>query len=57
MTVRFIYTLGEIKELLAKRHRTDIKNVEIFEGAALEADYGGGTIDLKEDNYIFQITK
>lgn len=57
MTTRIIYTLGEIKELLAKRHKRPIECVEVFDGATLTADYGGGTMDLRDDTFIFQVTK
>ena len=56
-TKRLLYTIGEIKETLARRHKIPIENVSIFDDATLMADYGGGTMELKDDNFIFQITK
>ena len=56
-TIRLLYTLEEIKKLLADKHHVPIVNVTTFNSESLSMDYGGGDSEVKEDNFLFQVDK
>ena len=58
-SILILYTLEEIKKLLAQRHKTDIKKVSIFQNGVLSIVDGctGHQEDITDDHYIFEIYK
>lgn len=55
---RIVYTLGEIKALLARIHRTSSVNVEILDDSKLSYElYPFGDIEVTDDSYLFVVTK
>ena len=59
-TKRILYTLLEIKSLLARIHQVKIENVEVFENETLFFDdyhLQGGDLKVENNTFLFQITK
>jgi hypothetical protein len=55
-SIRKLYTLQEVKDVLAKKNKVDPKNVRTFNGQTLHSvDIGGAPYDLEKDSYIFQV--
>ena len=54
-TTRKLYTLQEVKELIAKDCNTDVENVDVYEGATLhvEIDYAN-VMSIEDNNFLFQ---
>jgi hypothetical protein len=54
---RIIYTLGDVKELLSKKHRIDISYVNIFHNEILSISMSGSYAEqITDDHFIFEIT-
>jgi hypothetical protein len=53
---RKLYTVGEMKELLAKKNKVPIKNVSVYDNATLHYNIEfGEEIELGNDHFLFQI--
>jgi hypothetical protein len=56
-TNRIIYTLQDIKILLARIHHVKKEAVDVYEGNKIELDCGQGRFEIHENSYLFQLDK
>jgi len=54
---RILYTLQDIKKILAEKHRINIENVQIYERCTLNLEDGFGYHELESNSFLFQIDK
>ena len=52
---RILYTLDEVKKILAKENDMDAEFVHIYEGCKLELRDFYGNHDVNSDSFIFQV--
>jgi hypothetical protein len=55
-TIRKLYTLQEVKELLAKKNNVHEKDVDVFENRTIEiSDILGNSYEVEDNSYLFQV--
>ena len=54
-TTRTLYTLQDIKKLIADSMDTDTNLVDVFENGTLQIDGAGIVTPVEDDIYIFQV--
>jgi len=52
---RKLYTLQEVKELIAKENNVTVDQVDTFENILLHTDFNcGEEVQIKNDSFLFQ---
>jgi hypothetical protein len=58
MTKRILYTLQDVKNLLARIHNVEPTLVDVFESSILEVQVEHcGYIAIEDNTFLFQVTK
>ena len=55
-TTRKIYTLDEVRSILAEMNKAEIEHVEIYENNKLSMGGYGFDYPVEGDNFLFQVT-
>ncbi len=58
-TNRVLYTLLDVKEMIAEKEKIKTSQIDFFNGLALlfEDDFGDGNIEVSDNAYIFQFDR
>ena len=54
-TIRKLYTLGEVRAIIAKIEKVDAENVIIYEASELSLEDCFGGRGVEDETYIFQV--
>jgi len=52
---RVIYTLEDVKILLAKEHNVYSESISIYENGELKLDNGRGVGEVEDKTYLFEV--
>lgn len=52
-TIRILYTLEDVKKLLARIHNVPIDQINVFDSEKLHVETSLGTFEIEDETYLF----
>jgi len=54
---RLLYTLLDVKTLLSKIHKVPLEQIDVFEDRPLMIEFMEEEVEIKDEDYLFQVDK